>query len=74
MAAELAQWRPVMEPMISPLRALMQQAGAQGWTARQLLDALPGVLEHVDDSALQEALLRLGFAARVGAASGIENE
>ena len=72
--AELAQWRPVMEFMISPLRALMQQAGAQGWTARQLLDALPGVLEHVDDSALQEALLRLGFAARVGAASGIENE
>lgn len=72
-SAELAQWREVMAPMVEPLRLLMQRAAEQGWSAQRLLDELPRVLPRVDDSALMQALLRLGFAARVGAASGIEN-
>ena len=70
---ELAQWQPVMEPMVAPLRDLMQRAADQGWTAQQLLDALPQLLPQMDDSELMAALLRTSFAARVGAAAGIEN-
>ena len=71
---ELDQWRPVMEPMVSPVRDLMQRAADQGWTAQQLLDELPKILSQMDDSELMAALLRTSFAARAGAAAGLENE
>ena len=66
----MAGWQHVMEPMVSPVRALMQRAAAEGWNAKQLLDALPDVLPEMDDAALMESLLRLGFAARASAAAG----
>ena len=71
---ELDQWQPVMEPMVYPIRALMQRAAEQGWSAQQLLDELPNLLPQMDDSALMAALLQTSFVARVGAASGMENE
>ena len=70
---ELDQWQPVMEPMVSPIRALMQRAAEQGWSAQQLLDELPNLLPQMDDSDLMAALLQTSFVARVGAASGMEN-
>ena len=71
---EMDQWQPVMEPMVSPIRSLMQRAAEQGWSAQQLLDELPHLLPQMDDSDLMAALLRTSFVARVGAASGMENE
>lgn len=70
---EMDQWQPVMEPMVSPIRSLMQRAAEQGWSAQQLLDELPNLLPQMDDSDLMAALLQTSFVARVGAASGMEN-
>jgi phage gp29-like protein len=71
---ELGQWRQVVEPMAAPLRALLERADKEGWTAGQLLANLPELLGQMDDAALTQALTRAAFAARVGAASGLENE
>ena len=71
--AELSQWRQAMEPMTAPLQALLEQAAAEGLTARQLLDRLPKALDDAHTLELTQALTRTAFAARVGAASGVEN-
>ena len=69
---ELAQWREALEPMAAPLRDLMARASQEGWTAGQLLDALPGVLPEMDADAL--ALTRAAFAARGVARAGLDGE
>ena len=69
---ELAQWREALEPMAAPLRDLMARASQEGWTAGQLLDALPGVLPEMDADAL--ALTRAAFAARGAARAGLDDE
>lgn len=71
--AELSQWRQAMEPMTAPLQALLEQAAAEGLTARQLLDRLPKALDDATTLELTQALTRTAFAARLGAASGVEN-
>ena len=71
---ELDEWQPMMNPLLAPVRELMQRAAKQGWSAQQLLDELPAALPEMDDSALMAALLRTSFTARAGAACGIENE
>ena len=73
-SAELSQWRQAMEPITAPLQALLEQAAAGGLTARQLLDRLPKALDDAHTLELTQALTRTAFAARVGAASGVENE
>lgn len=71
---ELAQWREALEPMATPLRRLMARASQEGWTAGQLLDALPGVLPEMDADALAQALTRAAFAARGAARAGLDDE
>ena len=63
--AELSQWREVMEPMTTPLRELLERAAAQGWTAHQLLQALPQVLPQMDADTLNARLDALTMAGRV---------
>lgn len=71
---ELAQWREALEPMATPLRDLMARASQEGWTAGQLLDALPGVLPEMDADALAQALTRAAFAARGAAIANLDSE
>jgi len=71
-AAELAQWREVVDPLAEPLRALIEQAAAEGLTAGELLARLPGVLAQMDDGPLIEALTRLVYTARLAGNLGGE--
>ena len=71
--AELAQWQPVMEPMVEPIRKLLADAAARGQTAAELLARLPELLAQMDADPLTASLTRTAFAARLGADAGIEN-
>lgn len=73
-AAEQAQWQPVMEPMMGPIRQLLVARATHGLTAAELLALLPGLLAEMDADPLAASLTRTAFAARLGAQAGIENE
>ena len=62
-AAELADWQPLLTPMVDPLQAVLDEARRQGWTAQQVIDHLPQALAQMDATALTAALSRLMFAA-----------
>ena len=65
--AELAGWRPMLAPMVTPLQAYLDDASRRGLTAAEVLAGLPAVLGTMDDAALAEALTRLQYAARAAA-------
>lgn len=69
----LGDWEPLMSPMAAQLQALLNDAAAKGETAQQLLDRLPQLLAELNVEPLQEDLTRTAFAARLGAAAGLEN-
>ena len=71
---ELAQWQPVMAPMVDPIRKLLADAAARGQTAAELLARLPELLAQMDADPLADSLTRTAFAARLGADAGIEND
>ncbi|MDA8446378.1 DUF935 domain-containing protein [Acidovorax valerianellae] len=72
--AEQAQWRPVMDPMVDPIRQLLADAAAQGQTAAELLARLPELLAQLDLGPLATSLTRAAFTARLAADAGIANE
>lgn len=61
--AELADWQPLLSPMVDPLQAVLDDARHQGWTAQQVIEHLPQALAQMDTTALTAALSRLMFAA-----------
>jgi hypothetical protein len=71
---ERAQWQPVMDPLVAPLRALLADAAARGQTAGELLARLPEVLAAMDTDPMAASLTRVAFAARLAADAGITNE
>lgn len=71
-AAELADWQPLMEPLIEPVRAMLESAAREGLTAQELIDRLPQVLAQMDADPLAQAITRTAFAARLGTSSGLE--
>lgn len=71
-AEALSGWEPQMQPMVDPLQALLDRAAAEGWTAQQLLDALPGVIGDMDAARLTDALARAAFVARLAGVHGRE--
>ena len=71
-ANELAQWRPLLNPMVQPLQAFLEAAAQQGLTAAQVLERLPELLASMDDGALTTALARTAFAARAGFDAGFD--
>lgn len=64
---ELAGWQPMLQPMVQPLQAFLDDAAARGLTAGQVVQQLPTVLATLDDAQLADALARLSFAARAAA-------
>lgn len=68
---ELSQWQTTMEPLVAPMRALLEHASAKGWTAAQLLDQLPLLLGEMDASALSTSLASTTFAAHLAGAAGV---
>jgi phage gp29-like protein len=71
-AEALSGWEPQMKPMVDPLQALLDRAAAEGWTAQQLIDALPGVIDDMDAARLTDALARAAFVARLAGVHGRE--
>ena len=65
--AEQAQWQPVMQTMVDPIRTLLANAAARGQTAAELLAQL-------DADPLAESLARTGFTARLAGDAGLSNE
>lgn len=72
--SELAQWQPVVAPLVDPIRQLLADAAARGQTAAELLAQLPELLARMDADPLAASLTRTTFAARLGATAGVENE
>lgn len=70
--AELANsWQQTMAPLIDPAQQLLDQAAAEGWTAQQLIDRLPDLLQRMDPTQLAESLTRATATARLAGAAGI---
>lgn len=73
-AEALGDWRPVLAPLVDPLQAVLDEAAAQGDTAKQVIDRLPGVLAQMDSAALHALLTRLGYTAKAAGAAGRDLE
>ncbi len=73
-AAEQAQWRPAMDPLVEPIKALLADAQARGQSAAELLARLPEVLPQLGVDDLASSLTRVAFAARLAADAGLANE
>lgn len=71
---ELEGWQAVMEPLVNPLQALLDDAVAKGWTAAELLERLPAVMADMDASALAEQLTRTAVTARLAAGAGVPTD
>ncbi|MCK9514285.1 MAG: DUF935 domain-containing protein [Pigmentiphaga sp.] len=55
------EWEEVMEPMVTPVRELLADAGS----LEEARDRLAELISTMDTSALEEVLLRAGFPARL---------
>ena len=72
--AEQAEWRPVMDPLVNPIKVLLADAAARGQTAAELLERLPELLAQLDADPLAQSLTRTACAARLAGDAGLANE
>jgi phage gp29-like protein len=68
----LSGWQAPLDSLVEPVRALIERAVAERWTAQALLDALPGVLPQMDEAPLAEILTRSAFVARLAGVHGLD--
>ncbi len=71
---ERSEWRMAIDPLVEPIKALLEDAAKQGLSASDLLDRLPELLPQLDTGPLASSLTRVAFAARLAADAGISNE
>jgi phage gp29-like protein len=67
-ASQLADWQPMVEPMVAPIHELLAQCA----TPEEFITRLPEVLNKMDVSRLTDALARAMFAARLGGYTGAD--
>ncbi len=60
------EWEQLMEPLIAPIRDMIEQASSY----EEVRGALIDTLERMDDGAVRELLARAGFVTRIAAAVG----
>lgn len=70
-AAELAQWQPLVDPIAKTLQTALDESAAKGETAAQFIARLPELLSEFDADALSQALTRCAFTARLAGAAGV---
>lgn len=68
----MADWQPMLDPVLQPLQALLDEAAERGETAAELLARLPAVLAQMDAGPMQERLARTMFAAQLGGVAGLD--
>lgn len=69
--AELAQWQPMLDPLIAPLQAALDRATANGESAEQFYARLPELLDKMVADALAQSLARATFTARLAGVAGL---
>jgi phage gp29-like protein len=62
----------LLDPLLGPMQAAMDEATARGETAAQLLERLSALAPQLDGSALTSALARTAFAARLAGQGGLD--
>lgn len=70
-AAELADWQPVMSPLLDPVEAAMRASLEANETAEQFLSRLPALVEQMDADPLADRLARLSAVARMAGSAGL---
>jgi hypothetical protein len=70
-AAELAQWQPLVDPIAKALQTALDESVASGETAAQFLARLPDLLTQFNVDALAQALTRAAFTAHLAAVAGV---
>lgn len=68
----MAEWEPLMAPLVQPLQAALNESAARGETAGELLERLPELLQTLDVRALETALTQATVTARLGALAGLQ--
>jgi len=66
----LGDWQELMEPMVSPIRDLVERATSY----EEVRDGLIGLLDEMDDEALTTSLANAGFNIRLAAQVGAIGE
>jgi phage gp29-like protein len=72
--AEQAEWRPVMDTLVQPIKALLAEAHARGQSAAELIARLPELLAQLETDSLATSLTRAAFTARLAGDAGLANE
>lgn len=70
-AAELAQWQPMVDPIAKVLQAALDESATKGETAAQFIARMPELLSQFDADALSQALTRSAFTARLAGVAGV---
>lgn len=71
---EAADWQPLLNPMLAPVRTVIEEAIARGESAAAILARLPALLDEMDAAPLADALTRAAFAARLAGEAGLDLE
>jgi phage gp29-like protein len=67
-------WQPVLDPLLAPLKAALEDAAAQNLTAAEFIERQPQLLPKMDAGPLAEALTQAAFTARIAGAAGLPLE
>ncbi|GHT93932.1 Mu-like prophage FluMu protein gp29 [Betaproteobacteria bacterium] len=70
-AAETEDWQPLLDPMLAPLQAALDEAAANNETAAEFIARLPALLEKMDATGLADKLTHAAFIARL---AGLANQ
>lgn len=70
----MGDWKHMLQPMVDPLQAALDEAVARGETAEQFLARLPDLLEEMSPGRLLASLTNAAFTARLAGNAGVGNE
>lgn len=70
--AELANWRPMLAPMVEPLLAEVRNALAAGESLEAFAQRLPELLRLMDAQPMAERLALAAFGARLAGEAGLD--
>lgn len=68
----LADWHPLMEPMVAPLLAEIDKAVAAGESLAAFAARLPQLVERMDSRPLADSLARASFIARLAGEADLD--
>jgi len=69
-AEELSDWQPLVDPLLDPVRQLLDECLQQGLSLEDFQGRLAGLIAAQDPTALADHLAKLAFMARVAGETG----